>query len=242
MTCVLAATGIPAPRRFANASIAASKLPARPEGRRASREGRRSTPTRPGCPARFAASARSRVRPRPPVVIEHCIPCARTARTISVQSSRRYASPPMSVTSLTPSSAIWRTRSSACSGRHLFGPLTPGARPAVPAREVAPQRDLPHGVDGLPRLVDRPRRIGERQVPSRAGGRRRDGQRDRAGAESHARTVPRGSGACGAPPSLSGGREPTPTQLSPFRRPAESACPNATRGSDRSTSPRTGGP
>ena len=64
-------------------------------------------------PASRAWRALSRVNPRPPVTREHSIPCARMARTISVQSSRRYASPPMSVTSSTPSCAIWSTRSSA---------------------------------------------------------------------------------------------------------------------------------
>ena len=40
-------------------------------------------------PASFAAITRSRVRPRPPVVMVQSIPWARTARAMVVQSSRR---------------------------------------------------------------------------------------------------------------------------------------------------------
>ena len=58
----------------------------------------------------------------------------------------------------------------------LVGSIAPRARPAVPARKVAGERDLPHRVDGPMRRVDLPRLAREREA-TRAGLRlRSDGQ------------------------------------------------------------------
>ena len=84
------------------------------------------------------ASARSRVSPRPPVVIVGIIPCALIARMISTQSSRRYASPPMSATSRVPISASWRTRSRHSAVVISFGRSLPAREPQC--RQARSQR------------------------------------------------------------------------------------------------------
>ena len=59
--------------------------------------------------ASFLRRALSGVSPRPPVVATARMPWSRMARMIVVQSSRRYASPPMIATSRVPMPASWRT-------------------------------------------------------------------------------------------------------------------------------------
>ncbi len=89
LICVLDATGIPAARRARIPRIAASKLPSRAR-RRSWVAWRPSIETLAlWIPAAFASRAIASVMPRAPVVVEHCIPWARMARTSSSQSSRR---------------------------------------------------------------------------------------------------------------------------------------------------------
>jgi hypothetical protein len=67
-------------------------------------------------------------------------------------------------------------------GGELLGALVAGARAAVPAGEIALQRDLPHGVDGTRALIDRPRLRREGQPSQRRLRVRRDRQGARTGA------------------------------------------------------------
>jgi hypothetical protein len=62
-------------------------------------------------------------------------------------------------------------------GAQLVGPVAAGARAAVSAREVARERDLPHGVERPHALVDRPHVGVERQPPQGWLRARRDRQR-----------------------------------------------------------------
>jgi hypothetical protein len=103
--CVLAETGMPTARRLAMASMAARHEPFTPRSW-SCRDSSASTETERLCtPASRTWAARSGVIPRPPVTMVSSMPFARTAFAMVTQSSRRYASPPMRVTSLHSRSA-----------------------------------------------------------------------------------------------------------------------------------------
>ena len=124
LICVLTPGTIPTAATFRSTPIAWSKLPLKPRRRSwTSRGPSIETPSVP-TPAAAAALIFSKVSPRPPVWIEQCIPASAIALTIVSQSRRRYASPPIRLTSRVPSSASCRTtsrhssvESSSCRGR-----------------------------------------------------------------------------------------------------------------------------
>ena len=86
---VLAVTRTPSRARWSMAARAASKLPGTPRWRSWVAPMPSIETETPARPASAAAWARSGVSPRPPVVMVQAMPASRTARAMTVQSSRR---------------------------------------------------------------------------------------------------------------------------------------------------------
>ena len=131
-TWELAEITSPASRAFLSARMAAAWLPRLPRILSCMRA-RPSTDTpSPSSPAFLKALARSRVKLRPPVCMVTRTPCEVSRSMICSQSSRRYASPPIRVTSRAPRRPSESQISIASSVVSSFGRALPARVPQWP--------------------------------------------------------------------------------------------------------------